>query len=640
MTTMPAGPRLPADRVPYVNMPSRLIPLPLETTFHVFPQCFVKLPTNVWWPCFYLPKHVLIAQLQETLYMERLRKEPDNTELKREMKNLQVKVTLDLCDNFHDVARPVWLLMGRTNQIYPFDDVARFITCEDDEYLQKSKELWQQSETNHSLKPAMEEFREYWTLIHSKRPAVTLIPPPQRQANSQASTSEPSLAITTANETALTGDQGDTFTVVTAASDGPAIEEAHLQSPPSSKTRKRRSGTKTSSLKRQKRGRSAIKTPVQTQIQPTSVTNEAPLVDQNTTPVKAHTKADDPPSTAGKFNRQALEEAQRGPTGTSPRAGAAQAIGRREVFPSGQNIDSEEIAKASRRRLHLTKEPESIENDPTSASPNEDNRVEPANAPLAATNKPAVAIVDDVQLASDTEMVDVPGEDDETADDSPEPLKPVELPGRTVGEKLQSCLEVLRKENESVVGCRKVVSSKRRIMEFFNDVICSRAKQTRQQLPPIMYVCGAPGSGKTMTVEECARVATEEFSAAREDYEAPPRVVYINCSHMRGMSTDVALHHTLSLARTTERDIKSNHQDEDGKPVVVFVLDEIDYLISAGVNKDHLIKTEKYLQKIIEWAKSETHLVGLVGISNSVENEKAQRLETLGFVSVVKSVPR
>ena len=148
-----------------------------------------------------------------------------------------------------------------------------------------------------------------------------------------------------------------------------------------------------------------------------------------------------------------------------------------------------------------------------------------------------------------------------------------------------------------------------------------------------------------MTVEDCGRVATEQFLATCEDYQAPPKVVYLNCSHLRHMSTVEALQHTLDSANVNERDLKSNALDEDRKPVVIFVLDEIDYLVSTGgsnhthnsnSSKDNrTTKTEKYLQKLIEWAKNENYLVGLLGISNSVENEKAKRLEILGFVSAI-----
>jgi hypothetical protein len=230
-------------------------------------------------------------------------------------------------------------------------------------------------------------------------------------------------------------------------------------------------------------------------------------------------------------------------------------------------------------------------------------------------------------------------EEEEEPEIEPDPLTPVHLPGRTVGEKLQSCLDVLRKENESVVGCRKVVSCKNRILAFFNAVISSRAKRAHQQnYPPIMYVCGAPGSGKTMTVEDCGRLATTQFSLGCDEYEAPPRVVYLNCSHLRHLSTDAALHRTLAHAKMTERDIKKPPLDDETKPVVIFVLDEIDYLVSTACNNDNLTKTEKYLKNLIEWAESESYLVGLVGISNSVENDKAQRLEKLGFVSKVTDI--
>ena len=573
------------------------------------------------------------------------------------MKNLQRQCSLDLLRHCRDVGRPVWLLMGRTSQTYPFSvdedkdkdhAVTQYLSVQDDDYVSKGQELLAQSDTNPHLKRALEEFAEYRTWTKSMEPTLTTIPLPPRTAER--------VPTTTTMTTTRATDSVDSATVVTAASEEPASDElppaASSPSPPSStqKDKKRSTGRTTSHNKPGSQKRRKTTPPPETPQprMPNPVVHDEPQQeevehasqkdDQDTTPVTAHKRPTTvemaPPCTARKFNRQALEEAQRGPSHASPRS--TRGLVRREVFPSAvaspipPSHDAQEETESSRQ-----------DKDAVAASPTPEEPV--VQMPQAEPHEPTT--------------ISTPSDDDEPPplETEPEPLQPVYLPGRTVGEKLQSCLDVLRKENESVVGCRKIVARQRQILDFFNDVVHSRATHVRRGpkhnhrgsppplLPPIMHVCGAPGSGKTMTVEECGRTVTEQFVATCEDYQAPPKVVYLNCSHVRHMSADAALQYTLATAKVTERDLKNNTLDEDRKPVVLFVLDEIDYLVSSSGGSNHqqsnnkdnrTTKTEKYLQKLIEWAKNESYLVGLVGISNSVENEKAKRLEILGFVSL------
>lgn len=160
---------------------------------------------------------------------------------------------------------------------------------------------------------------------------------------------------------------------------------------------------------------------------------------------------------------------------------------------------------------------------------------------------------------------------------------------------------------------------------------------------PIMHVCGAPGSGKTMSVEACCATLKERFTKEAQIWNALPVFCYINCSHLQQMGTQEALQKTLEYANcSSERNLVRPTNESTARSTIIFLLDEVDILVSVGSSrsKEARNKSEKYLQTILEWAKSERHMVGVLGISNSIENARAARLHYLGFVSYMWSPVR
>jgi Cdc6-like AAA superfamily ATPase len=74
---------------------------------------------------------------------------------------------------------------------------------------------------------------------------------------------------------------------------------------------------------------------------------------------------------------------------------------------------------------------------------------------------------------------------------------------------------------------------------------------------------------------------------------------------------------------------RSTHGDSHVKSAIIFVLDEIDLLVSSR-------STESYLRKLFSLAADAdaTTFVALVCVSNSVDNAKASRLNDLGMGKV------
>lgn len=622
-----------STNVEYRRQPSSA---PLDKAFD-FPQCLVRLPsTGAWWPCFYLPTYAQICDVHIPLFAARLKKDPNNEKLKEEMKCTAKEWCVKIYKLSMKSQEPVWLPMGRTTEPIATKDVTEFMTFEDEGYFDKFQELIaaQKSTKDSALKLALEEFSEFRAIAHEQKFMAEIIEAPRHPAKPSSRTRAVVPAVTAQ---VATRPPADSATVVTAASEDPPA--------PRRSSGKKRSASHSIGASGKKSGRtsSSKKTtsrhPV-TPKRPAKTQAAQEEIDDDSTPVTAHKRPPPPPHTATKFNREALEEAQRGPNDSSPRGHKVRDLGRRQVFPgrvtetaaSGSTAINASLSEANPGTDESIQPGSEIVAQEETEVPTEQLKAPAAasteqqlQAPTAETVKPTIP----------TDAVDpVVQEQVEEEEDEAEPIKPVNFAGCTNRDKIAGCLDALRKENEAVIGCRKIVTCKRKICEFLSGVFESRGKETRNGAPPFLYVCGAPGSGKSMTVEECGRLAKETFRASCEEFEAPPRIVYLNSSQLRDMSCDEAYDSTLKKACVkSEKFLKNNSFDQDERPVVVLVLDEIDYLVSTSSSTGKFTKSEQYLQKLIELARSKEHLVALVGISNSVENDRAKRLEKLGFVS-------
>jgi hypothetical protein len=168
-----------------------------------------------------------MAHLYKTLYIERQRKDPDQAEiLEHEMKTLERESCLDLYYQ-HCWDRPVWLLLGRTRQVYPFVDagsdeppngphVTQYLSVDDDDYLPKFQELIAQRDTNPSLKLALEAFVDYGKGTQRLGANTTCYPLPPRKKRAMTSAS-------------FATDPLDAATVVTAAPEGPASDDSSTE---------------------------------------------------------------------------------------------------------------------------------------------------------------------------------------------------------------------------------------------------------------------------------------------------------------------------------------------------------------------------------------------------------------------------
>lgn len=206
--------------------------------------------------------------------------------------------------------------------------------------------------------------------------------------------------------------------------------------------------------------------------------------------------------------------------------------------------------------------------------------------------------------------------------------KEVVLPGDTVGEKLNACLEALKiNHNDELVVGGSLAASLDKIDAFLKRVIDSRG------LVPdaFLHVCGGPGVGKSAGIQACIKKmkrywseqASKSIELSRLD---EPNFLILKGSEFQNLSKAEA------MAKTFENKGKKfsfkalqkpADLEESKKAAIILVLDEVDFLISKK-------GTEDYLREIIDLASDENKMLGIIGISNSIENAG---LNNLGLVS-------
>lgn len=214
-------------------------------------------------------------------------------------------------------------------------------------------------------------------------------------------------------------------------------------------------------------------------------------------------------------------------------------------------------------------------------------------------------------------------DDSETATEIPQ----VKLSGKTVREKLKCCLKAMRKEHkEKVVASGNFSKSMTSIKRFVKTAIKSKGRNAGPNNPPILYICGAPGTGKTMSTTQICNDAIDSAVKSKEEWEESPQVCYLNCSHLHGFSKREALEKVAEYMDMSARKLHRASSDDATNFAMILVLDEIDVLVrNTG--------TEGCLKTLLSWAADENNLLCLIGISNSINDPKSRRLYDLGMVS-------
>jgi hypothetical protein len=213
---------------------------------------------------------------------------------------------------------------------------------------------------------------------------------------------------------------------------------------------------------------------------------------------------------------------------------------------------------------------------------------------------------------------------------APEPVSNLaDLPGVTVREKLKSCLVALKYDHdEKIVSPRNSNLSKshEEIRKFLSAVIKSKGRKggRNNNHAPILYICGVPGSGKTMSTTQLCKEAIAEEIRRKEDWEEAPRYCHINCTNLQGYSKGDALDRVLGQIEMSKKRL-CRSKDDSNAFAMILILDEVDTLIGSS-------GTEEFLRTLSGWAKDPDNILSLIGISNAINDSRTRRLLEYGMV--------
>ena len=232
---------------------------------------------------------------------------------------------------------------------------------------------------------------------------------------------------------------------------------------------------------------------------------------------------------------------------------------------------------------------------------------------------------------------------------------------KTIGEKLRACQEALAtsysvrmlsavdsdaETNDQTIFQRNLV----RLNLFIRAAIDSEGRHGEERGDPAcLYLCGAPGVGKSCsvkwTINEAERLASEQQGL----HNLPlPSICFVNAADIispKHISEKIA--DALSLKgkrRTPEHVKKALDSSQSGKRAttcscLILIIDEIDLLLSekGKTSNNPSSAGEEALKMLGEWASSDKFRFTLIGISNCVGNLQAKRLQKFGLVSIQTS---
>ena len=230
---------------------------------------------------------------------------------------------------------------------------------------------------------------------------------------------------------------------------------------------------------------------------------------------------------------------------------------------------------------------------------------------------------------------------------------------KTIGEKLKACQGALdtqfslgtlsgvagagvNPENQTLF--QKNVGG---LSNFLRAVVESAGAHGEERGDPAsLYICGAPGVGKTSAVQWACK-QTELWASNQQTFNSLlfPSFCFVNAADMQTTSNalkriieDIA--DALSLkgkCRTREGVEKALDSSQGGRRIyscLVMVVDEIDMLLSerSKISTAASSTGEVALKMLCEWSATKNFRFALIGVSNSVGNQRVRRLQQFGLV--------
>ena len=215
-------------------------------------------------------------------------------------------------------------------------------------------------------------------------------------------------------------------------------------------------------------------------------------------------------------------------------------------------------------------------------------------------------------------------------------------------DKLVSCLDALKPSNcanlPTICSTDKTTAKKSKfaanilkVSHFVQAVLTSRGRSgtgnTSEDASAALYVCGAPGLGKTSGVHWCCNYVAK----STVDNDVKIKICHVNASYLTAQSTPLQL---VMKEIATSMGIKASHPSEskitkllcDSKnsAILLVVVDEVDAFVTGN---GRATNGSECLQTLLQWANNSTMQMGLIGISNCMNDNKFSAIRELGAVS-------
>lgn len=202
----------------------------------------------------------------------------------------------------------------------------------------------------------------------------------------------------------------------------------------------------------------------------------------------------------------------------------------------------------------------------------------------------------------------------------------------TAMEKLEACLDALNPSHqpEQPTFLRDKPSSfafnMGRVRDFVQAVLSAECCHSGdEEKSAALYCCGPPGIGKTSGITWCCQ---QIVSAWDEEDGHKPILCEMNASEKSWPETLKTIGYAVGLrGKYSVESVEKRLQNE--KYPILLVIDEVDILLSSQGGR---CKADG-LAQLLKWASDDEMHFALIGISNSMNDEKAHKIQDAGEVS-------
>jgi AAA domain len=212
-------------------------------------------------------------------------------------------------------------------------------------------------------------------------------------------------------------------------------------------------------------------------------------------------------------------------------------------------------------------------------------------------------------------------------------------------EKLSSCLDALHPAHranmptvcETTAEKSNFATNISKVSNFVQSVMKSRGRNgtghVTDESSAALYICGSPGLGKTSGVNWCCDNVAKSTASQQVKF----KVCHVNAAYLTSQATPLTLvinevSKSLGMKTTqpSESAVLTSLRDTKKSAVLMIVIDEIDAFVTGG---RRITAGRDCLRKLLSWANDPRLQIGLIGVSNCMNDDHVSEIGELGLVS-------